>query len=68
MLKYFNGVLDLIGKVNPKIPMMLMDSFAGETFWSPLFNASANIVIDRHIYYFAADVSLNIQPSLLNAK
>lgn len=62
LLKYYNGVLDRIKKVNPKIPMMIMDSFAGETFWSPLYKASANIVIDTHIYFFAVSPIHPIHP------
>ncbi|KAK8905509.1 hypothetical protein QC760_006687 [Botrytis cinerea] len=51
---YINGVLTRVGKVNKKIPVMLQDCFLGETFWSPFYAAGTNLVIDSHIYFFAA--------------
>lgn len=33
---------------------MLQDCFLGETHWSPYFATGTNLVIDTHIYYFAA--------------
>lgn len=46
--------MNRVAKVNSKIPVMLQDCFLGESYWSPLFNSSANLVIDSHIYFFAA--------------
>ncbi|KAF7915137.1 hypothetical protein BELL_0042g00220 [Botrytis elliptica] len=51
---YINGVLTRIAKVNKKIPLMLQDCFLGEAFWSPFYAAGTNLVIDSHIYFFAA--------------
>jgi len=33
---------------------MLQDFFLGEPFWSPFYASSTNMVIDSHIYFFAA--------------
>ncbi|KAH0175118.1 glycoside hydrolase, partial [Aureobasidium melanogenum] len=54
IVKYVNGCFDLIAKTNPSVPLMLQDCFAGMTHWTPYFDASRNMVIDTHIYYFAA--------------
>lgn len=51
---YLKAVLERIAKVDKRIPMMLQDSFQGEAFWSPFYEAGTNMVIDTHIYYFAA--------------
>ena len=51
---YINGVLFRIAKTNKKIPLMLQDSFLGERFWSPFYASGTNMVIDSHIYFFAA--------------
>ncbi|TGO56176.1 hypothetical protein BCON_0081g00190 [Botryotinia convoluta] len=51
---YINGVLTRIAKVNKKIPLMLQDCFLGEAFWSPFYASGTNLVIDSHIYFFAA--------------
>jgi glucan 1,3-beta-glucosidase len=51
---YLRAVLKKIAKIDKRIPLMLQDSFQGEQFWSPFYDASTNIVIDTHIYYFAA--------------
>ncbi|KAF5011903.1 hypothetical protein FDECE_2036 [Fusarium decemcellulare] len=53
VLKYFNGVLEQVKAVNPKIPVMLQGGFKGEEYWSPKFEQGANIVFDVHNYYFA---------------
>lgn len=44
MNTYLTGVLSLIKKVDKRIPMMLQDSFMGETYWSPFYAATENIV------------------------
>lgn len=51
---YINGCLARIAKVDSRIPLMLQDSFLGESFWAPFYPASTNMVIDSHVYYFAA--------------
>lgn len=33
---------------------MLQDCFLGEQFWSPFYATGTNLVIDSHIYFFAA--------------
>lgn len=55
VLMYLRGVLDRIRAVNPGIPMMIQDSFQGADFWARDFNATDNIVMSTHVYYFAAD-------------
>lgn len=50
---YINMVLQIVEKVNVKIPVMLQECFCGESFWSSYFNSTANLVIDTHVYYFA---------------
>ena len=52
--KYIYGVLDRIAKVDKRIPVMLQDSFFSESYWSPFYPADTNMVIDSHIYFFAA--------------
>jgi glucan 1,3-beta-glucosidase len=54
IVTYINGVLERLAAVDSRIPIMLQDSFLGEEHWSPYFSASSNIVVDSHIYYFAA--------------
>ncbi|KEQ59455.1 glycoside hydrolase, partial [Aureobasidium melanogenum CBS 110374] len=51
---YTTGVLARVAKVDSRIPVMLQDCFKGTAFWEPYFDASANLVIDSHVYYFAA--------------
>ena len=51
---YINGVLSRVAKVDKRIPVMLQDNFLGETYWSPFYAAGTNLVIDSHIYFFAA--------------
>ncbi|KAG9673068.1 glycoside hydrolase family 5 protein, partial [Aureobasidium melanogenum] len=51
---YIKGVLTRIAKVDKRIPLMLQDSFFSEMFWSPFYSAGTNLVIDSHIYFFAA--------------
>ncbi|KAJ9626292.1 hypothetical protein H2203_003924 [Taxawa tesnikishii (nom. ined.)] len=51
---YINGCLKKIAKVDKRIPLMLQDAFLGEKYWSPFYASSTNIVIDTHVYYFAA--------------
>lgn len=54
IVKYTQGVLSRIARVDKRIPLMLQDCFLGEEHWSPLFPAGTNLVIDTHVYYFAA--------------
>jgi len=54
IVTYMNAVLAQIAKVDKRIPLMLQDCFLGEAYWSPLFPAGTNMVIDSHIYFFAA--------------
>ncbi|CCG83821.1 protein of unknown function [Taphrina deformans PYCC 5710] len=54
IVTYINGVRKRLNLVSSQIPIMLQDSFLGASYWSPLFDSSANMVIDTHIYYFAA--------------
>jgi glucan 1,3-beta-glucosidase len=51
---YIKGVFARIAKVDKRIPLMLQDSFFSEMFWSPFYPAGSNLVIDSHIYFFAA--------------
>ncbi|GAB7364615.1 hypothetical protein MBLNU230_g5419t1 [Neophaeotheca triangularis] len=51
---WINGCLDRIAKVDKRIPIMLQDSFFSERYWSPFYPAGTNLVIDSHIYFFAA--------------
>ncbi|KAF1835374.1 glycoside hydrolase [Decorospora gaudefroyi] len=51
---YFDGVLKKIAKLDKRIPMMIQDNFMGASYWAPFYDATANIVIDTHVYYFAA--------------
>lgn len=53
ILKYMNGVLAKVDAVNPRIPVMLQDSFQGAAFWAPKFAPRPNLVMDVHVYYFA---------------
>ncbi|KAJ4361289.1 hypothetical protein N0V95_001991 [Ascochyta clinopodiicola] len=52
--RYLHGALDRIKKVDPRIPMMIQDSFKGADFWAPNYNTTDTIVMDTHVYYFAA--------------
>ncbi|KAJ5669569.1 hypothetical protein N7462_010639 [Penicillium macrosclerotiorum] len=54
IVKYTNGVLNRIANVDKRIPLMLQDCFVGEEHWSPYFANGTNLVIDMHVYYFAA--------------
>ncbi|RDW68667.1 putative exo-beta-1,3-glucanase [Coleophoma crateriformis] len=49
---YIKGVLSRVKAVNSQIPVMFQASFKPESYWSPRFDASANMVIDTHNYYF----------------
>jgi glucan 1,3-beta-glucosidase len=40
--------------VDKRIPLQLQDCFKGASFWAPFWDASQNIVMDSHVYYFAA--------------
>jgi glucan 1,3-beta-glucosidase len=51
---YINGVLTRIAKLDKRIPVMLQDAFFSEQYWSPFYESSTNLVIDSHIYFFAA--------------
>ena len=54
VLTYMDGVFKKVEKLNKKIPVMLQDNFKGPDFWAPFFDSSKNLVIDAHVYYFAA--------------
>ncbi|KAL4740235.1 glycoside hydrolase superfamily [Aspergillus similis] len=54
IVKYTKGVLARIAAVDKRIPLMLQDCFLSEEHWSPYFPAGTNLVIDQHVYYFAA--------------
>ncbi|KAL2861841.1 glycoside hydrolase superfamily [Aspergillus pseudodeflectus] len=54
IVRYSNAVLARIARIDTRIPLMLQDCFLGEEHWSPLFPAGTNLVIDTHVYYFAA--------------
>lgn len=54
IMKYMDGVLTRVVAVDKRIPVMLQDSFKGASYWSPLFDANTNLVIDSHVYFFAA--------------
>ena len=54
ILTYMDGVFKRVTAVDARIPVMLQDCFKGASFWAPLFDASANLVFDSHVYYFAA--------------
>ncbi|KAH7053422.1 putative glucan 1,3-beta-glucosidase A [Macrophomina phaseolina] len=51
---YVKGVLLKIAKLDKRIPLMLQDCFEGPDYWAPFYDASTNLVIDSHVYYFAA--------------
>ncbi|GME52737.1 putative beta- -exoglucosidase protein [Neofusicoccum parvum] len=51
---YVKGVLAKVGKVDKRIPVMLQDCFEGADYWAPFYDAGTNLVIDSHVYYFAA--------------
>jgi glucan 1,3-beta-glucosidase len=51
---YINGVVARVAKVESRIPVMVQDCFKGAAFWNDYFDASANLVVDSHVYYFAA--------------
>lgn len=51
---YTKGCIERVGKIDSRIPVMLQDNFQGASFWEPYFDASTNLVIDSHVYYFAA--------------
>lgn len=53
--KYHYGVLERIRKVDSRIPMMIQDCFKGTSFWVPFYNATDNVVMSAHVYYFAAN-------------
>ena len=54
IVTYINGVFKKVAKVDKRIPVMLQDCFKGAGYWAPLFNSAANLVMDSHVYYFAA--------------
>ncbi|GAB7362332.1 hypothetical protein MBLNU230_g2347t1 [Neophaeotheca triangularis] len=54
VLTYMDGVFKKVEKVDKRIPVMLQDNFKGASYWQPLFNKKKNLVIDSHVYYFAA--------------
>jgi glucan 1,3-beta-glucosidase len=63
VVKYVNECIARAKLVNPGIVIMLQDAFLGEAFWSPDFDASTNLVIDSHIYYF---IQSGIHPAFVN--
>lgn len=66
LLRYFLGTIERVETVNPSIPVMLQDSFRGESFWAPQIPRSANVVIDSHYYYFAGrDLNLKKVPAVM---
>ncbi|KAF4495115.1 glycoside hydrolase [Fusarium agapanthi] len=54
VLTYMNGVFQRVEDVDKRIPVMLQDNFKGAAFWSALFDKKRSLVIDSHVYYFAA--------------
>ncbi|UPX17188.1 uncharacterized protein EKO05_0007559 [Ascochyta rabiei] len=52
--QYYYDVLERIRKVDARIPMMIQDCFKGAEFWAPFYNTTDTIVMDTHVYYFAA--------------
>lgn len=54
VVRYIQGALSRIANVDKRIPLMLQDCFLGEEHWSPYFATGTNLVIDTHVYYFAA--------------
>lgn len=54
ILTYVDGVFAKIAKVDSRIPLMLQDCFKGASFWAPFWDSSANLVLDSHVYFFAA--------------
>lgn len=54
VLTYMDGVFERVSAVDGRVPVMLQDCFKGAGFWAPLFDESRNLVIDSHVYYFAA--------------
>ncbi|KAH9905490.1 glycoside hydrolase superfamily [Xylariomycetidae sp. FL2044] len=54
ILTYMEEVFKLVAAVDSRIPVMLQDNFKGASYWAPFFNSTQNLVIDSHVYYFAA--------------
>jgi hypothetical protein len=54
IVKYTQGVLTRIAAVDKRFPLMLQDCFLSEEHWSPYFPPGTNLVVDQHVYYFAA--------------
>ncbi|KAI9039294.1 putative cellulase [Aspergillus affinis] len=52
-LSYIQSVISKVEKVNAKIPIVFQGSFRPESFWSPNFKNTTNLVFDVHNYYFA---------------
>jgi glucan 1,3-beta-glucosidase len=51
---YIKACLTKIAQIDKRIPFVRQDFFKGEEYWSPFYGAKTNLVIDSHIYYFAA--------------
>ncbi|KAE9371019.1 glycoside hydrolase family 5 protein [Stipitochalara longipes BDJ] len=51
---YVNACFAKIAQVDKRIPLMLQDCFQLPSKVSPFYDAKTNLVIDSHIYYFAA--------------
>lgn len=62
LVKYFRAVLERVGRVDKRIPVMLQGSFKPEKFWSGYFEEDANVVFDLHHYYwqYANSTSSNL--------
>lgn len=55
ILTYVDACLAMINEVDSRIPLILQDSFKSVGYWEPLFEASQNIVMSPHVYYFSLD-------------
>ncbi|KAL1297572.1 hypothetical protein AAFC00_006138 [Neodothiora populina] len=54
IVTYITECLARVAMVDSRIPLMLQTSFQGADHWVSYFDADANIVMDEHVYYFAA--------------
>jgi hypothetical protein len=50
VVRYVQGALSRIARVDKRIPLMLQDCFLGEEHWSPYFATRSNLVIDTQRY------------------
>lgn len=51
LMQYYNGVIERVAAVNPKIPVAVQ-IFSWDFGWAESFDAGSNIVFDMHHYYF----------------